>query len=231
MPGTFTAASSQCINMGVNQPLLVSCAGATMSAWVYYTTVTPSVEFSIGAVSIGAGAATQNSRIQLTLDSAARINLLSRAADAETNEILTGPTLAATTWYHIVGVNNYTAGTQQLYINGAFSTSRVATFAATTSATNARNSAVGAQDDCTSGFMNGRIHDLRVYNRALSADEITTMYNSLGNDDIVYGLQARIIMSESNTGTLAAKDYSSPQLTLTNVGVPTYISASILMIP
>lgn len=231
MPGTFTAASSQCINMGVNQPLLVSCAASTMSAWVYFTTVTPSIEFSIGSVSIGAGAATQNSRIQLTLDGSARINLFGRAGDAEANEVLVGATLSAATWYHIVGVNNYASDTQQLYINGAFSSSRAATFAATTSATNARNSAVGAQDDCTSGFMNGRIHDLRVYNRALSANEITTIYNSLGNDDIVYGLQSRIIMSESNTGTLTAKDYSPTALTLTNVGVPTYVSASILMIP
>jgi hypothetical protein len=72
-------------------------------------------------------------------------------------------------WYHIVGV--YDGSTTKLYINGVLdaTTSTSGTYNVNT------NFAIGKTLD--GRYLDGLMDDVRVYNRALSATEVTELYN------------------------------------------------------
>ncbi len=53
------------------------------------------------------------------------------------------------------------------------------------------------------GYFDGKIGDVRFYNRALSPAEIKSIYNSRGSDNIVNGLVGRWLMNEKTDGGTA----------------------------
>jgi hypothetical protein len=80
-------------------------------------------------------------------------------------------------WYQVVGT--YTSGTRRLYINGVLVNSDTQSG---TIATNAGGMSIGAYGGYTGGksyFYNGNQSICRVYNRALSAAEISQNFNAL----------------------------------------------------
>ena len=82
-------------------------------------------------------------------------------------------------WYQVVGT--YTSGTRRLYINGVLVSSDTQTG---TIATNAGGMSIGAYGGYTgaggrSYFYNGNEAVCRVYNRALSSDEVSQNFNAL----------------------------------------------------
>ena len=74
-------------------------------------------------------------------------------------------------WLHIVGTYNGT--TYRIYVNGV----EMPTQGATGTNTSTSSLFIGARNDGDQ-HMNGYIDDVRIYNRALSQEEITTLYNS-----------------------------------------------------
>ncbi len=62
---------------------------------------------------------------------------------------------------------------------------------------------IANRSDTNFGF-DGRISDLRIYNRILSADEIATIYAARGVDGIVDGLVMRHMMDEDALGVVAS---------------------------
>ncbi|MCA9359602.1 LamG domain-containing protein [Candidatus Nomurabacteria bacterium] len=67
------------------------------------------------------------------------------------------------------------------YVNGQVRNGTASAFGSYTGMTNTSNSIIVA-DDATSGKLDGSIDDLRIYNRALSADEIQKLYQlGVGN--------------------------------------------------
>lgn len=93
-------------------------------------------------------------------------------------------TLSATTatyistsnWAHIVGT--YTSGTRRLYINGAIVSSDSQTG---TISTNTNGISIGVFGGFNGGrgyYYNGRIGTVRVYNRALTPEEVLQNYNA-----------------------------------------------------
>ncbi|MFZ2414798.1 MAG: LamG-like jellyroll fold domain-containing protein, partial [Minisyncoccia bacterium] len=78
-------------------------------------------------------------------------------------------------WVHVVGVFTTIGSTTQLdmYINGSFYVTDTVAWPLTTSAA---NFGMGRSDYATS--FNGLVDDVRVYNYALTAGEITTLYNN-----------------------------------------------------
>ena len=73
-------------------------------------------------------------------------------------------------WIFAVGTNNGT--TQKLYINGSLSnsTSNITSVSSTTHARIGKESVVGA-----TGFFNGNLANVAIWNRALSSDEINSV--------------------------------------------------------
>jgi hypothetical protein len=69
------------------------------------------------------------------------------------------------------------------------------------SSTDPKALAVGANEDFASGFWNGDIEDCRIYNWALSQDDINTIISGKGKDGIVSGLQVRYPLTDGPIGT------------------------------
>ncbi|MBR9701439.1 LamG domain-containing protein [Candidatus Pacearchaeota archaeon] len=84
-----------------------------------------------------------------------------------------GTSLQTNNWYHVVGVYDKSSNSIKTYVNGeldrAMGTSK--SLAPTTG-----SSAIGREPFQSKYFFNGRIDDLRVYNKALSAQEVQELY-------------------------------------------------------
>ena len=80
-------------------------------------------------------------------------------------------------WTHLVGTYDG-AGNLRMYVNGILNNSTASSTVSTINAST-RRFMIGASDNGTActGFYNGSIDDVRVYNRALSATEIEEFYN------------------------------------------------------
>ncbi len=77
-------------------------------------------------------------------------------------------------WYHVVAVHQGN-GNQKIYINGVETYN---TASGGDIASNASVVTIGARGGGTWSFYNGLLDEVRIYNRALSAGEILTIYNS-----------------------------------------------------
>jgi hypothetical protein len=91
--------------------------------------------------------------------------------------VTTATYMNTSNWYQVVGT--YTSGTRRLYINGVLVNSDTQTG---TIATNAGGMSVGVYGGFSGArgyYYNGNLAMCRVYNRALSADEIKQNFNAL----------------------------------------------------
>ncbi len=119
----------------------------------------------------------------------------------------TNSSLTATTgqWYHVAAV--YDGSKMYLYLNGSLNSS------ATTSITGITNSSTllylgsGYNGSVPYRFMNGRLDDVRIYNRALSPAEIRQLYNWAPGPVVYYkfdegtGTSTNDSSGNGNTGT------------------------------
>jgi hypothetical protein len=139
--------------------------------------------------------------------------------------------MAINTWYHYATTWDSTSQNCLIYINGALQTTSSTPGTTLLTATNSSQMCVGA--NVGSGAVNpfqelvGSLEDIRVYNRTLSAGEISTIYATGGRDDIVNGLFLRFPFNENSVGAtvVAANlvDYSSNKISFTNlVGSPVF---------
>ncbi len=89
----------------------------------------------------------------------------------------TAKTVLDNTWHHVVWVDNAGAAGTAVYVDGVKDTN---TFTYTPSGTlTSTTDCIGALcRSSNSNFFSGSVDDVRVYNRVLSADEITTLYNN-----------------------------------------------------
>jgi hypothetical protein len=82
--------------------------------------------------------------------------------------------LPANTWVHVAGT--YDGASLRIYVNGALNASMAVTGS---TCSNTEPLGIGAKNRTATGvveaYMDGRIDDLRVYSRALSAAEIKTV--------------------------------------------------------
>jgi len=83
-----------------------------------------------------------------------------------------GPALSTGQWYYVVGVSDGT--NLSIYINGSLAS--VGTEGVSYGLGSLNNLSIGWRSD-GSGYYNGLIDEVRIYNRALTADEIKRLYN------------------------------------------------------
>jgi RHS repeat-associated protein len=100
-------------------------------------------------------------------------------------------TAQAGTWTHLVAVYNASAGTMSLYINGALGASTTVT--TQFNATGAFAIGRALYGGKTTDFFNGQIANMQAYPRALSATDISTLYNN--------GYTGGALSASSNTTT------------------------------
>ncbi len=90
----------------------------------------------------------------------------------------TAGSITTNTWTFVSGV--YTGASENIYINGTLDATLAVSGAMTYSPADSVPLCIGAEPDtsgCNGGNMNGLIDDVRFYSRALSASEITQLYN------------------------------------------------------
>jgi len=138
-------------------------------------------------------------------------------------------TLSTGQWYHIVTTADHVTTADEVYINGQLDASGfLAVGGAATS---------GVLTICSSTWnigqgMDATIDDWRLYDRILTAAEVSTIYACEGSDGIMDGLLHRFIFVEASNGTTpgagAVKDLASGSIgSLSPTGSPT-IEGSVL---
>ena len=80
------------------------------------------------------------------------------------------------TWYHVVGVYDSSAQTLDLYVNGVLDDGTLSASVPSSQRNSGNNAYMGRKENAAE-FWDGIIDDVRVYNRALSADEVARLYD------------------------------------------------------
>jgi len=142
---------------------------------------------------------------------------LYQSADELVLEIETGNTvttdaanLAAATLYHVVGIYDAVSATAKIYVNGVESTTTIGGTIPTSIGDDAGAFSIGAEDrnNTPKNFYDGIIDEARVYNRALSSADISSLYTfapgpvGYWNFDENTGTAANDLSGNANSGTL-----------------------------
>lgn len=148
-----------------------------------------------GIFDIVRGSISASSRFELSINTSANMNLIGRSDDGDTLEDWDTATAAETGMHHWASVFDFTADTMTLYKDGVFQEEDTGVgFSSVSSNTPPYYAIFGGHDSAVSGgrYTKGALHDLRIYKRALSANEIQTIYASRGTDSIINGLDIMI---------------------------------------
>lgn len=233
MPLDFTPASSQHVDIGLDIPSLNGKPAVTIMAWIKLddSTATRSVsEQAIGPPPGTSGTSRMFFNVTAGGVGTAGFQLGIRPADGGGSTTLnsSGSPITDGQWHHIAAVGDIGGDAMALYIDGVLNNSSAPAFTPTTfPATNGKNGTVGANDTGGGQFFNGVIDDYRMYDRALSADEIATIYAARGVDGIAKGLVQGWRMSEGAPGVAAVaagsvKDSSPAQRNIDPINSPVY---------
>jgi hypothetical protein len=141
--------------------------GFSVASWVKLDTYVGS------AAVLQNGATTQNCELSIT--SSGQVTVAGRSAGGLQSHSSTA-TLPLNKWKHVVGT--YDGSTFKVYIDGQLSSSASNTF--TISSGPSGNLTLAASLEGTDQYLDGRLHDARLYNRALVADEVADIYGLVG---------------------------------------------------
>lgn len=166
--------SSQYVNLGTT-PTLAGATSGTIAGWVNSGSFA-----SAQAMYSEVTSSTGSTRVGLFFSTGSKVQIIMRDSSADpagSSTTLTGATtLATNTWYHVVVTFDSTKNTRAIYVNGAADKlDNTTSFSALGTSTTA-NIFIGALST-PSNFFNGKIDDVRVYNRALNPVEVAQLYN------------------------------------------------------
>ena len=140
----------------------------TVSAWVNLAATPTTYTTLVGAPGVHVGAF----YLQYSV-SAGGWAFVTTSADSASETQATShltATPAANTWYHLVGVYNASAGTVQLYVNGAPAA------AVTQTSAWAASQGLSIGSSGASNYVNGQVANVQVYPRALAQSDVNTLY-------------------------------------------------------
>ena len=163
--GKFNGSSSR-INTGYQIPS--GLTGFSVSAWVKAASV--KTQFIVG--DLGTGGASADGMFQINISSS---NKLRAAVGGTVSQEIATLSSYINTWTHIV-VTTDSSGNIIGYVNG----SQVGTASGNSLAANTKDFMIGMFGDINhSSTFNGSIDQIRIFNKAISADEVTTLYNEI----------------------------------------------------
>ncbi|MGB8434535.1 MAG: DUF2341 domain-containing protein [Burkholderiales bacterium] len=168
------------IDLGANRSFIDGATAATFSAWVNPDDVTnPNIILSASV----AGAPSSTSRMAIELDSGGVIKFIIRSDDGIDTTVFTTTGVTAGAWHYVTGVVDLATDEVTAYIDG---TARALTGAINLPAsafpnTPSATSAIGANDDGTGPYFDGRIDEARIATVARSAGWIQAEYRAMLN--------------------------------------------------
>ncbi len=175
------------INLGANRSFIDGATAATFSAWVNPDDVTnPNIILSASI----AGAPSSTSRMAIELDSGGVIKFIVRSGDGIDTTVFTTTGVTAGAWHYVTGVVDLATDAVTVYIDG---TARVLIGAinlpapAFPSAPSA-GSSIGANDDGTGPYFDGRIDEARIATAARSAGWVLAEYRTMTNAFVTLGV-------------------------------------------
>lgn len=153
---------------GANDPVLIDVP-FTISAWACWTDSAKNVEIASMADEASTSAF-------YALQIGATTGIFYAGTGDGAGSSFAASTAAATVgnWYHVVGVWASTAD-RRIYVNGRLEGSN--TVSRTPNAALIDNTAFGALVRSSTSFGAGKVDNVSIYNRALSANEILRLYN------------------------------------------------------
>lgn len=190
MSAQLTKASTQWFDLGAALPALQNVAEATLVCWATYNGGSVTED---RLISFANGLSEANARATITQrhNAGGVHRVAGRRTDAEAVNAIDGTTVASTTKRHVVGVFRYSTGSMTLYVDGVQeATLAIGSWTGNTDNTASLGAALGGRSDGI-GTLNGLLEGCRVYTRALSAQEISNLFNARGGDGNVVGLVHR----------------------------------------
>jgi len=164
--------------LGPDLAMLQRVTGVTLSGWICPDSLPPEGQQAVilclsrnnGATPTPESRATMSVGPGGTLGCGARVLDTGKGVWVRSND----KPIKVGTWVHVAGVIDYTTDTIAVFVNGIpFAASGTVKFEAKmTPNTPSTNGAIGCDDDGRTGFFKGQLSDLRLYNRALTKDEI-----------------------------------------------------------
>jgi len=156
---------------GQDEVITTSCtppAPITLSAFIYINGYPPGTGSDVEGYILRSGNAAY-----FSLNSAGKLSFY--IYNNGQNILLSSQSLSKFTWYHVAAVWDGTTGanSQKIYINGVLNNSNSAI--STSYQDNTSGFTIGAQN-ATYNHFNGKIDDVRIYNKALSADDTKALY-------------------------------------------------------
>ncbi|MGN6647333.1 MAG: LamG domain-containing protein [Cytophaga sp.] len=161
---------------GIDDNISFSVTGLGIDVYSYSVWVNikalPSPGNAMAIMSIGNADSDQTISITNNYDGTSTGFDFSSYSNAQSNEVKTGTLPAAATWYHLVAIRDNS--TLKLYINGAFAGQKTIREKVPSNPT-AASGVLGAGNKNIQNF-NGRIDDVKIYNRAISECEVQELY-------------------------------------------------------
>jgi hypothetical protein len=117
-------------------------------------------------------------------------------------------------WYHVAGVYNASAGTLDIYVNGALDNGTLSGSVPASQIIPTLNTTVGRRTGGSGYYFQGLIDNLRIYTRALSASDVQSDMNSAIGGGGAPAPQAGVSALQCSPSTVAAGASSTCAVTL-----------------
>jgi len=187
--GQDFSGSSQYIDLGNNRDFATAASAVTLSGWFQFDTVASSNDLISISVNNG-GTPTNSSRMNLTRSNSELKMLLKEDDGAGDFVTTTTSPLATGVWYHVAGVADFANDFAAFYVNGVSQAiDLMPSFTNTATAnTSSASTAIGAEDDGSFWYANGRIDEVRIANTVRDLCWIQTEFANQDAPASFYGI-------------------------------------------
>lgn len=163
------------VSFGASTNLLRNVSQASIALWMY----TPAGSLNDRMVTVSNGSSGGSSRFGILVNGGGLVSSQFRSLDADALQtVISVNTLDTGKWHHIAVTVDYSTATVVMYIDGVpVSTTGTPAFgSSSTSDTSPAEVSIGMHGNLTSEPLQGKVDDLRIYNRVLSQKEVTQLY-------------------------------------------------------
>lgn len=160
-----------------NSAALHPTSGITVAAWVYINAFNPTSPNASDIIKKGYDDNATGCYLLRYSGGSKKAYFRIRFSDGTTSAPLSTSTLSTGQWYHLLG--SYDGSTMKMYVNGTLEASEAVSKTMTSNTDQLR---IGRNIDVSWPYpVNGKIDDVRIYNRALKESEIDQLYGILSS--------------------------------------------------
>ena len=164
---SFTSANSDHIDIG--NLLASDFNGLTVSAWIKPTTLTGWFIGEGGAFRVGLSASGDIYCWHRGWNSS--------GVDTTDQTTTSNSPIASGNWYDVTCAWDGTTGIRKIYVNGIEKASGISSIVTTKDSIDSNNATIGDGYNNQGSYFNGLIDEVKMYNYALTSDEVKTEYN------------------------------------------------------